>query len=299
MPLPEALCGSTWTDDTARKMFPILVWCAQNGKKITYGQLDAEMQRRKIGHHVNVVVYGHPAGSIGNALAETEGETGAKIPPLNALLVNAQTGVPGSGCDYYLKHHLEKVQRKPLTPDQRRAMAEDTMKEVWSFQGWGALLDRYEIKPLKGKIPALAIKPKSRKPPSKGGWSSEPESKEHKLLKEWVAKNPKILKSKILFRSGRMEWLYASADKVDVMFEHAEGCVAVEVKSSRSNDKDLERGIYQCVKYQALLRAELKAQGLIPNGLAVLVSEQTLPQRLMELADLLGVRIIDVPVKRV
>ena len=299
MPLPEALLGSRWTDTTARNILPLLVWCAKNSKKITYGQLDEEIQRRGIGHHVNVVVYGHPAGSIGNALLETEEETGEKIPPLNALVVNAKSGIPGKGCDYFLKHYLDATHKKPLTAEQRKAMADDTMEEVWRFQGWDDLLERYEMKPLRGKIPSLVEITKSRRPPSKGGWSNEPESEEHRVLKEWVSKNPGIIESKIPFRNGKIEWLYASADRVDVMFEHDEGCVAVEVKSARSNDKDLERGIYQCVKYQALLRAELKAQSLIPNGLAILVSERRLPQPLLELADLLGVRVVKVPTARV
>ena len=61
---------------------------------------------------------------------------------------------------------------------------------------------------------------------------------------------------------------------------------------------DLERGIYQCVKYRALLRAELKASGKIPNGSSLLITETRLSYTLQELADLLGVRVIVVPVKK-
>jgi hypothetical protein len=50
-----------------------------------------------------------------------------------------------------------------------------------------------------------------------------------------------------------------SADCADVMFEHTKGRIAVDVKASAASDAELERGIYQCVKYQALLRAELTA----------------------------------------
>jgi hypothetical protein len=294
MSLPEALIGSTWTRETARNMLPLLVWCAKNGVAITYGQLDTELQRRKLGHHVNVVVYGHPAGTIGDALLATEEEIGERIPPLNALVVNAKSGIPGSGCDYYLKHYLAEMSVAALTVEQRRSMALDTMEEVWRYQGWDDLLERYDMRPIRSSIPALKRVVQKSVAPRKGGWSNEPESEQHKLLKEWVAKNPEILKSKIPFGRGSEEWLYASADKVDVMFEHKDGCIAVEVKSSISNDKDLERGIYQCVKYQALLRAELKAEGNIPNGISVLVVERALPQRLIELADLLGIQVIKV-----
>lgn len=133
MPLPDALQGDRWTEATARNILPLLVWCAENEKKITYGQLDTEIQRRRWGHHVNVVVYGHPAGAIGNALLETERETGNKIPPINALVVNAKSGIPGNGCDYYLTTYLDDHPRKQLSDEQRKAMAEEAMKEVWQF----------------------------------------------------------------------------------------------------------------------------------------------------------------------
>lgn len=298
MPLPEAFRGDRWTEATARNIFPLLVWCAENEKKITYGQLDEEIQRRGWGHHVNVVVYGHPAGAIGNALLETEQETGNKIPPLNSLVVNAKSGIPGSGCDYYLTTYLDDKPKKKLTDEQRKAMAEEAMKEVWQFDGWREMLIRYGFQPLQGDIPALRTEESQKKAPTKSGWSSEPESEAHRLLKEWVAENPQILKSKIPFHVGHIEWLFASADCVDVMFEHEEGCIAVEVKSEISNDADLERGIYQCIKYQALLRAELKASGIIPNGTAILVIARQLPSQLQELADLLSVKVLVVaPVK--
>ena len=297
MALPEALRGSGWTAKTARRMFPLLAWCAQQGKKITYGQLDTELQRRGWGHHVNVVVYGRPAGAVGNACIEIEKEIGEKVPPLNALVVNAKSGIPGTGCDHYLATYLDKNHPGDLTDAQRKAMAEETMEEVWRFQKWDEILDECGFKPLQGAIPALRSD-SQRKAPSKRGWSREPESAEHQALKKWVAENPHALGSKIPYCPGQTEWLFASADRADVMFEHKDGCLAVEVKAANANDADLERGIYQCVKYQALLRAELKAQSKVPNGLSLLVTEAHLPPSLQALSDLLGVRVVVVPVKR-
>ena len=82
------------------------------------------------------------------------------------------------------------------------------------------------------------------------------------------------------------------------MFEHKDGCMAVEVKAANANDADLERGIYQCVKYRALLRAELKAEGKILNGSSLLIIEAQLSSSLQALADLLVVRVVVVPAKR-
>ena len=128
----------------------------------------------------------------------------------------------------------------------------------------------------------------------KRGWLTGPETEAHKALKNWVAKNPRVIESTISFQAGETEWLFASSDRADVMFKHDDGCIAVEVKASEAPDTELKRGIYQCVKYGALLRAELKAKNKVPNGLAVLVTERRLPSKLQNLADLLGVRVISV-----
>lgn len=299
MPLPKALEGDRWTEEIARKMLPLLVWCAENEKRITYGQLDSELQRRGLGHHVNVVVYGHPAGAIGDAMIETEQETGVKHPPINALIVNAKSGIPGSGCDYYITNHLQGRPTRDLSDDDRKSMAEDTFEEIWQFEGWRRVLADYGLQPLHGGIPALMDEVTEPGAPVKSGWSNEPESESHRKLKEWVAAHPEVLLSKIKFSKGKTEWLFGSADRVDVMFQHEKGSIAVEVKSEISNEADLERGIYQCVKYRALLRAELKVRNLIPNGKAVLITSKRFSPRLQQVADILGVPVIFVSKKEV
>ena len=157
MPLPLALQGDRWTEYTARNILPMLIWCAKHGKKITYGQLDQEIQRRQLGHPSwqRSGVYGHPAGAIGNALLETEAAIGEKIPPINSLVVNAKSGIPGAGCDYYLKTYFARRNSKELTDAQRKSMAEDTIEEIWRYQGWDEILKGYGLKPLHKGIPAL------------------------------------------------------------------------------------------------------------------------------------------------
>jgi hypothetical protein len=291
MALPEALTGDKWSNKTARTIFPLLVWCAQHEKTITYGEVDAEIQRRGWGNHVFHTVYGYAAGAVGSALLEIEKERGQKIPPLNALVVNAVTRIPGDGCDYYLKRYLNNRGRKSLNTTQRKAMAEETIAEVWRFEDWDDILDHCGLSAEKEGVPSL-LPPVEPQKPKKSGWATGPESDAHKALKAWVATHPSAIKSKIAFKPGTVEWLFASSDRADVMFSHEDGCAAVEVKALEASDGELERGIYQCVKYQALIRAELKAGGSIPNGSAVLVTERRLPIHLQNLAGLLGVRVI-------
>ncbi len=297
MTVPEELRGLEWTSTVARKMIPLLVWCAQNGVKISYSQIDAELQRRGWSHHVHAAAYGYPAGRIGDVCESLEQQLGERVPPLNALLVSKGSGVPGSGCDYYLATYLGKPTQERLSFAQRSAMAEETMEEVWRFQKWDKVLKILNLAPVAAAIPGLTSG-RSRRPPRKVGWSGGPETPEHKALKEWVAENPSLLGGEIPYRRGQPEWIFASADRADVMFEHIDGCMAVEVKAANANDADLERGIYQCIKYRALLRAELKAQGRVPNGSSIMVTERQLPSDLQELAGLLGVRVVVVPVLR-
>jgi hypothetical protein len=71
-----------------------------------------------------------------------------------------------------------------------------------------------------------------------------------------------------------------------VYFEDASHAVLVEVKSIRSSYPDWLRGIYQCVKY----RAVMEAQSWNQFGIRVfLVSEEELPSDLISLAQRLDV----------
>ena len=241
--------------------------------------------------------YGGPAGKVGDSMIELGSRLGLTIPPLNAILTNASTHVPGSGCDYYLQTYLGKTVEHALSPDERRAMAEETMDEVWRFQEWNKVLEECGLVGITDEIPALISE--ARRPPIKRGWATGPESDAHKRLKSWVAENPSILNSGVPFGRGDTEWVFASSDRADVMFRHDAKSIAVEVKTSEASDAELSRGIYQCVKYRALLRAELKASGKIPNGWSVLVTDRRLPSDLNEVADLLEIPVLVVPTERI
>ena len=114
------------------------------------------------------------------------------------------------------------------------------------------------------------------------------ESEEHKRLKLWVSNNPKKIGLSSKFGKGQMECPLESGDTVDVMFAEKNVFRAVEVKSIRSTDKDLKRGIYQCVKYREVKRAEAKPYE--SDIEAILVVERELPVELADRARLLNVK---------
>lgn len=296
MPLPEALLGDTWTKYTARTVLPLIVWCAKNGKTITYGRLDREIVERGWGHHVMAVQYGHPAGTIGDALIETEEEWEDSIPPLNALIVNQATQLPGDGVNWYLERYAEPEKHvDSMSLDEKRAIVEEIHADIFSYEYWDDLLEEYDMEPLDEGLNEDAQDDEVSKP-SRGGWSGEGESEEHNNLKNFVANNPDVVGLEKNSNKGIVEYLFPSSDKADVVFKNSSKYLGVEVKSIISNEDDINRGIFQCVKYQSLLRAEQKALMLPPTARAILVVEQQMPLGLQNLADILGIKVI---VKRV
>lgn len=62
------------------------------------------------------------------------------------------------------------------------------------------------------------------------------------------------------FATGTNEKHLSSGDRLDAHFDNGKQRLAVEVKTSGCSEDELQRGVYQAVKYRAILRAEQKAQ---------------------------------------
>jgi len=67
----------------------------------------------------------------------------------------------------------------------------------------------------------------------------------------------------------------------------------VEVKSVLSSEADIVRGIFQCVKYRAVLEAQQAADGLAQSARAILALEVKLPSKFQALKNVLGIELID------
>lgn len=296
MPLPKSLQGDKWSPSTARKILPLLVSYAEACKTVTYGQLSQEVIRRNWGHYVMAVTYRHPAGVIGYALEETEVEWGEPIPPINALVINGLSGLPGKGVDYFLKNYIGHTKRlKSLKKDQRKSVIEEIHKDIFNYAGWRRLLGHYGL----DSPPPLGKKAKEMKARRKQyNWSGEAESEAHKRLKAYVSQHPELIELPKSAAPGLTEYLLPSADKIDVLFLENDWRIAVEVKAINANDDDLRRGIFQCVKYRELLRAEQRTEGVIPQARAILITERDLPKNLSQEAKLLLVPFVKVALSR-
>ena len=104
----------------------------------------------------------------------------------------------------------------------------------------------------------------------------------------------KLAQSLEVLREGKTH--QAGSDSVvtiDVYFKLKDGKqIAIEVKSRISDDADILRGIYQCVKYKAVLSAECLAHGENGNVDAFLVIENEMSEENRKTANMLSVKYI-------
>ena len=99
----------------------------------------------------------------------------------------------------------------------------------------------------------------------------------HEKLRLYVFNNPSKFFPKLASPEVHTEFLLPSADRIDVLLETPAFRIGIEVKSRDSNDADLARGIYQCVKYRAVLEAISSPEVKV---VVCLVTERTLPPQL-------------------
>jgi putative restriction endonuclease len=110
----------------ARRAFPLLVRLANSRRTITYGDL-ARRLRMPHARNLNFVL-----GSIGASLTALSERWGELIPPIEALVVNANTGLPGQGVD----HFLARVTAVSATRAEQLAIAHQA---VFEYEKWPAV----------------------------------------------------------------------------------------------------------------------------------------------------------------
>ena len=151
-----------------------------------------------------------------------------------------------------------------------------------------------EVLQLVGLPPVLPVSNDGIQPP-RGGWGGG-ESADHKALKRYVHDHPDLFGAASDW-FAQEEYALRSGDELDVMFMSDNVWIGIEVKSKISDKliSDYERGLYQVVKY----RAVLEAQALVdhpsnpPLVRAILVIESKLPYSLQALASKLKVSVLE------
>jgi hypothetical protein len=273
----SAFGGSKLYVERARKAFPILVRQAKAGEKLYYSDLAGELEMPNP-RNLNYVL-----GHIGREIQKLAKRWRTEIPPIQCLVVNKSTGLPGEGIGWFISR-LEDFKKR--SPQERRQILEIELVKVFNYRQWDEVLSAFGLEALQPQPAIATLKSKAAR------YGGVGETEDHRRLKEYIARTPKILGLSGCGQ-GTTEFVFPSADRIDVLFQQGQEWVGVEVKGATSDDGDLVRGLFQCVKYVALLEANLKSDLKKGSIRVVLVSARKLPAPVRELKSILGVEVLD------
>jgi len=267
----ENLWGDKLYQNRAREAFPFLVRQALMGETIFYSDLAEEMGMPNE-RNLNYVL-----GCIGTTILELSKQKNEDIPPIQCLVVNKATKLPGEGFGWF----ISEADFKKLDKKQKRTVINAQLSKIYAYPNWLEILRE------------LGLQRPSFPSPIKGGAANgSGESLAHKKLKEFVANNPTVIGLPAGCPKGVTEFSLPSGDSVDVKFIWRNELIAVEVKSAISDISDINRGLYQCVKYQAVSEAMLGIQGKPKNVRTLLVLESSFPKELISTKNMLGIEVI-------
>lgn len=272
----EPIAGDKLYQQRARLALPLLVRQAEAGVPIFYSSLAAELGMPNP-RNLNFVL-----GSIGQTMERLSKAWKQKVPPVQCLVINKATGLPGEGIGWFL---VKKEDYAALPLRQKRAIVDAELSHVYTFPRWRNVLATLSLSPASPDFGAVIAK-------ASGGLGGG-ESDQHKALKEHVAGNPSVVGLPAATPTGETEFPLPSGDFLDVSFAGDDMWVAAEVKSAISDEADIVRGLFQCVKYRAVMEAVMRSEGRPQSARAVLVLEARLPPSLLPLRNLLGVEVVE------
>lgn len=220
----------------AYKALPYLVRSAQMRQTVTYGELAEYLQV-------------HPHHQLSHILRYIRGEICAvyNSPGITSIVISKNTDRPGDG---FFVESLDG-----LSEDQILLKYEQFRDEAFMYTGWDDLLLSLGLKPISASGHDLDQEAKEYNHfiERTGGRSSGEQSRHHKL-KEFIAAHPQMIGISAL-KKPVMENEFLSGDRCDILVELFDQCAAIiEIKVDQRGE--LVKGIYQLVKYGALLEAE-------------------------------------------
>ena len=274
----KSIHGDKLYQQRARKALPILVRQALANQPIYYSDLAQELDMPNP-RNLNYVL-----GSIGRTLQEVSEEWGEDIPPINCLVINKTKGLPGDGISTFIANQ-NNFAKLPLK--QQRKIIDLEFSKVYLYPQWNNVLKLLDLE-YKGNPDYASFRDTSSKKHHSSG-----ESLHHQQFKEFISENPYILGLPRSVGVGELEKKLPSGDIADVFFVHKKDWVVVEVKSKISDTADIYRGIYQCVKYQAVTEAFQIEKGFPPSCRTILVLENKFPSELIELKNSLGIEVVE------
>ena len=254
-----------------------LIHAARRGSSIFYGQAKRRLET-EIGFSTIFSTHiGIPAGTLMDRILEARPD----CPLLNVLLVNQDGLGPGTGARGYMATYLNRPALRNRGYRNRnrrswRAAAEEIAADVYAFDEWHQVYLEAFGQPL----PPFAVPQGHEAAGGRGGGQGE--GRRHEQLRHWVMRNPGEINPAYAGFRAETEVVLESADRVDVVFYGPDETVAIEVKSIDSNEADLRRGVFQCIKYRAVMKAmDVRSKHTVTT---ILVTQERLPGDLTVLA---------------
>ncbi|MFW9078055.1 hypothetical protein ACOI9X_02050 [Pseudomonas sp. P2757] len=271
----DNLWGDQLFQERARSAFPLLVRQALATTPVTYEDLAQELDMPNP-RNLNYVL-----GCVGRSLQILEQQWGEKIPPLQSLVINKSTRIPGEGIDWFIDD-LRNYRNQ--SRQQREQIINGKLQAVYAYPRWNEVLSALDLQPIPPTNSTVLAEASRR-----GGVEGE----EHKRLKAFVARHPELLNLRGVISVTEIEHRLPSGDSVDVFFAKGKEVIGVEVKPSTADEADIVRGFYQCIKYKAVLQARQCAQLKPQNARTFLVLGGVLPQALIALKNTLGISVVE------
>lgn len=280
----------------ARHALALLLQQIHSGDEpfVTYGTIARLLETRLKIPRVFSTHIGSVAGTMMDLIEEEEPDA-----PLINALVTRPNGIPGKGFGGYYNRRIRRDGERTwakLSRGRKLEVVAQVRAQVRRYPNWDGIYAKlFDAAPPKAPKPKR-YRERDGKPPETARPIGAGESDEHKRLKDWAVKNPVALGLAQAFK-GTPEKGLLSGDRIDVLVTDGASFVAVEVKSTLSTDDDLRRGVYQCVKYRAVVEAQESPVSVSVR--ALLLTERELPEdlktRARELGVLLKVHVINPP----
>lgn len=275
--IAEPISGDQLYQERARRALPLLVRQAEASTKVFYFNLAEELGMPNP-RNLNYVL-----GSIGRTIENISKIWKEKVPPIQCLVVNKNTGLPGEGIGWFL---IKKEDFANLSRARQREIVSGELARIFAYPKWPAVLAAVDLTPTTVNFAKL------NEAAARGGFGGG-ESERHRQFKEYVAAHPSVLGLPSGTALGRVEHPLPSGDLLDVVFQNRSDWIAAEVKSSISSKADIVRGLYQCVKYEAVMQAVEASEAREKNARAILVLESAFPRDLIALRNILGVTVVE------
>ncbi len=221
---------------------------------------------------------GRTLGVVGELLESVKiKDWNQPIPILQSMIISKTTGLPSYGLRAFVPGYDN------LPKNEQKAFVIAEHEKILNFGNkWLEVLQALNIK-LSSKVTT------SKKQKQYNPFGSEG-SPEHRKVKEYIKE-----KHHLLGYRGKAEAIdeypLLSGDKIDVVFRDDDTIYAYEAKSIRSSLDDIQRGIFQCVKYKNVIEAETKVGAReTKKVICALVIERELPKNLQKYCEQLGIK---------